>query len=415
VDPIEEFVARYRKEYDFYSRAARLVAETLDRDLQGAGIRCIVTDRAKSVSRLEAKCRQRAASSAYSSVDEIYDDIVDLAGVRVALYFPAEREQVEGLIRRTFVLIEEPKRFPEGSLPVSPRRFAGYNAVHFRVRLREADLGEADKRYAEARVEIQVASVLMHAWAEVEHDLVYKPLAGELSSGEHMLLDQLNGLVMAGEIALEALQKAGEVRVAETGRRFANHYDLAGHLLSAATVLEGPVNESGLGRVDDLFELLTRLDLDTPERLEPYVKALHGDLEARPIAEQIIDQVLAEDQERYDLYEAVRSHRRWAAAEPSDTDGNVEIGNFLAQWIRVERVLRDAFSELDDPRRVTPILRLADNPEVLDPDLRPEFHQLRRLRNNLVHGVEVPAAAELAEAAGRLSALADHIERRLHH
>jgi ppGpp synthetase/RelA/SpoT-type nucleotidyltranferase len=34
-------------------------------------------------------------------------------------------------------------------------------------------------------VEIQVASVLMHAWAEVEHDLVYKPVDQEpLSDAE---------------------------------------------------------------------------------------------------------------------------------------------------------------------------------------------------------------------------------------
>lgn len=70
------------------------------------------------------------------------------------------------------------------------------------MQLRDVSLSEAQKRYAEARVEIQVASVVMHAWAEVEHDLVYKPLAGELSQDEYAILDELNGLVMAGEIAL---------------------------------------------------------------------------------------------------------------------------------------------------------------------------------------------------------------------
>jgi ppGpp synthetase/RelA/SpoT-type nucleotidyltranferase len=36
----------------------------------------------------------------------------------------------------------------------------------------------AEERYSKACIEIQVASVLMHAWAEVEHDLLYKPLIG---------------------------------------------------------------------------------------------------------------------------------------------------------------------------------------------------------------------------------------------
>ena len=47
----------------------------------------------------------------------------------------------------------------------------------------------------------------MHAWSEVEHDLVYKPLAGDLSEEELAILDEINGLVLTGEIALERLQK----------------------------------------------------------------------------------------------------------------------------------------------------------------------------------------------------------------
>ena len=68
----------------------------------------------------------------------------------------------------------------------------------------------SEKRYCRARIEIQVASVLMHAWSEVEHDLIYKPLQGTLSKEELAILDELNGLVLAGEIALERLQAAGK-------------------------------------------------------------------------------------------------------------------------------------------------------------------------------------------------------------
>ncbi len=41
----------------------------------------------------------------------------------------------------------------------------------------------------------------MHAWSEVEHDLTYKPMQGTLSEEELSILDELNGLVLAGEIA----------------------------------------------------------------------------------------------------------------------------------------------------------------------------------------------------------------------
>jgi ppGpp synthetase/RelA/SpoT-type nucleotidyltranferase len=172
----------------------------------------MVTARGKSISRLEAKCRQREGRrGGYSSIEEIVDDIVDLAGVRVALYFPAERDQVDGLITRLFKQVSPRKDFPASSEPIRHgKRFSGYSASHYRVQLKEEELSDSEKRYATARIEVQVASVLMHAWAEVEHDLVYKPLAGDLSEEEYAILDQLNGLVIAGEIGLETLQKAGE-------------------------------------------------------------------------------------------------------------------------------------------------------------------------------------------------------------
>src|SRR5437763_624492 len=229
---IEEFIARYRREFDYYDQTARLVAQALDSNLQAAGIRSMVTSRAKSPSRLEAKVRQRARSKTYATPEDISADIVVLAGARVALYFPGERDQVDRLVRQLFVLLEPSKEFPASSKPTYKKRFSGYWATHYRVQLKESSLGTAQQRYAEARVEIQVASVLMHAWSEVEHDLVYKPFEGTLSDTEYAILDELNGLVIAGEIALELLQKAGETRVAGSERQFENHYDLASHLLS---------------------------------------------------------------------------------------------------------------------------------------------------------------------------------------
>lgn len=137
------------------------------------------------------------------------EDIVDLSGVRVALYFPAEREEVGRIIKSLFVPVVEPKEFPTPGQPTYEKRFSGYWATHYRVRLPEILLNESQKRYAEARIEIQVASVLMHVWSEVEHDLVYKPLQGQLSEEEYAILDELNGLALAGEVALERLPRAG--------------------------------------------------------------------------------------------------------------------------------------------------------------------------------------------------------------
>jgi ppGpp synthetase/RelA/SpoT-type nucleotidyltranferase len=415
---VEDFIARYRKEYDFYDQAARLVAQTLEGSLQAAGIRSMVTSRAKAVGRLEAKVRQRDTSKHYGSVDDIYSDIVDLAGARVALYFPGERAQVDSMIKSLFLLVEQPKEFPGASGPTYAKRFSGYWATHYRVQLREPTLSDAQKRYVEARVEIQVASVLMHAWAEVEHDLVYKPLQGQLSEDEYAILDELNGLVMAGEIALERLQRAGEARVAAGGRAFSNHYDLAAHLLTAAgPVLRGPVADTALGRVDLLFDLLKRLGLATPDLLRPYVTTLHGDTERRPFAEQIIDQLLAEDDARYKVYEEVRASRPAPGdygpglREAVEPDLHEAMGFFLAQWIAFERAIRQKTGRRtgEDLSRTVPVFRLLEKSGVLDNDTRREVELIRRIRNNVVHGIEIPDSIALREAAERLQAITERL------
>jgi ppGpp synthetase/RelA/SpoT-type nucleotidyltranferase len=417
---IEDFVQRYLKEYDFYEQAARVMAQMLDNALQSAGIRAMVTYRPKSPSRLEAKLRQRASTKNYSTVEDIYRDIVDLAGVRVALYFPAERDQVGKLISDLFTLIDPVKRFPEASVSSYQKRFSGYSATHYRVCLKESSLNEAQRHYADAAVEIQLASVLMHAWAEVEHDLVYKPMQGRLSHDEYAILDELNGLVIAGEIALERLQRAVEARVAAGERRFENHFELAAFLLDkAGPILKRPAPESGLGRVDLLYVLLERLEMRTPDALSPYLAALSGDVERRPLAEQIVDQLLAEDRDRYAIYEEIRvagDHEARVLLQAEQPAAPPElheaIGAFLAKWIMVEQLVREITYQRRGERSVAlPTSKVLQSLEISDAATRAEIERIRRLRNNLVHGIEVPGPADLLYAAERLDDVIVELQR----
>jgi ppGpp synthetase/RelA/SpoT-type nucleotidyltranferase len=413
---IEDFISRYRREYDFYDQSARLVAQLLDARLQAAGVRAIVTYRAKAAGPLESKVRDRATRVNYATVEDIYADIPDLAGARVALYFPGQREQVGVLVNELFVT-SKMKKFPDGTPAKYEKRFSGYSATHYHVRLRESTLVDSQKRYAEALIEVQVASVLMHAWSEVEHDLVYKPYQGTLSEDEYAILDELNGMVIAGEIALERLQRAGDVRVAATGRAFANHYELAAHLLSVLRELAEPADlQAGLGRVDLLYDLLTQLGVATPEAVKRYLTALHPDLERRPIADQIIDQLLSEDATRYQVYELIREGHPSPdtgaeAAEPVEQDAHEAIGEFLAAWIALEQLvgrLAPPDSKLRGPTMTT--RRIIASIARLDPATIVQFERLRRMRNNLVHGIEIPDPRDLREAAQQLDGIRQLLE-----
>lgn len=242
----------------------------------------------------------------------------------------------------------------------------------------------------------------MHAWSEVEHDLAYKPTQGQLTARELGLLDQLNGLVLAGEIALEQLQAAGQERVAEGKRTFASHFDVAAYLLQRARELSlEEVSAEGLGRVDELFEMLRTIEILTPKQLAPYVDQLHNDIELRPLADQIIDVLLAEDSSRYEVYGNIRGRGARAAGR----DQAASVGEFIGRWIELEQLLREVpLATNGRRRRPVPFGRELYDHGFLSKHDAMYFDQLRNMRNALVHGVETPPPDVLETATSRVQA-----------
>src|SRR5262249_51879202 len=124
---------------------------------------------------------------------------------------------------------------------------------------------------------------------------------------------------------------------------FSNHFDLAAYLLDASVpVLGDSVAVTDLGRIDLLFELLKSLKLGTPEALEPYIKTLRPDLEEEPLADQIIDQVVKQDKERYEIYNRLRANRlsphHVTESRPElDADADQEVDRFMDAWVALEQ------------------------------------------------------------------------------
>ncbi len=405
---IEDFIKQYVRELDYYSEVARIVEGRLKSALQSAGIRCIVTSRAKSIERLRTKCIQRNKAHHYSATEEIRADIADLAGVRVALYFPGERDEVDRIIGRLFNSLGERKEFPEKGKTREGNRFPGYSALHYRVSIKPDDLIGDELRFAIARVEIQVASVLMHGWSEVEHDLVYKPLNGDLSSEESALLDQLNGLVHAGEIALEQLQKAERKRVEEGEREFEIHYELAGFLLDHARELgKEAVSENELGPVDILYRFAKALNIATPNELKPYLAKVHERFDERALAEQVINQILNEDPEnRIKVLRRAAAIPRSAARRSDDGEVLQLLGKFVRAWASLEQ---DLFELAPGARNPIDALKHIGRNAKIDLVLADEIRHLRHMRNSIVHGQAEPDRKTLNDLLYRLDYISQEV------
>lgn len=401
---IDSFVAAYKRQVDFYLEAARICKSRCENLLKENGIRAIVSYRAKSPERLREKLEHRNGEH-YTSHEAIYNDIVDLAGVRIALYFPGDREQVHKLVLDAFDLLETPREFPTEASPRSGQKFSGYHATHYRVKLQPEDVSEEQRRYAEAPIEIQVASVLMHAWAEVEHDLVYKPSSGALSEDEYAILDQLNGLVLSGETALELLQRAVKKRVATGGGEFANQYELAaflvGQLQRSQPSMIGP-KEPIMGRVDLLLDLIRRGGLDSPDALAPYIAALDPDTEKRPIAEQTVDKLLAVRKDLNDVWITLQAAQGDTTSRIS-AEAHELLGRFVSQWLVLERFLERLWTPKLKAGSHWPAFSAGALKQIftyyeIDQRLAERLISLRFLRNQVMHGRKVVDIATLRAA-----------------
>ena len=318
-----------------------------------------------------------------------------MAGVRVSLYFPGDRDKANSLIADLFTILET-KQFPEQSRPPSyNKRFSGYWANHYRAQLKAESLDGTQKRYTDARIEIQVASVLMHAWSEVEHDLVYKPLQGTLSDEELAIVDELNGLVLAGEIALERLQSAGNERMKNKSTTFASQYDLASYLYNyLSNNFRREDVELRMGNVELLFKLISRLKMNTVKEIEPVLKSVKFEKDSRNISQQIIDQIITGSEKRYQIYQELR------------IDSNLEneacsqaINNFFSQWVPLERYLNSLAFKNSPKTRGAFNINTLKRMNVLDKDCLNKIISLRKTRNVLIHNIELPEADIISKQA----------------
>lgn len=125
-----------------------------------------VTSRLKDRESLSKKIDRK--KDKYSALD----NLTDIAGVRVITYYAEDVDKVAEIVEREFEV--DRKNSIDKRKSLEPDRF-GYCSVHYvvemsqeRIKLRE------NQAFRGLKCEIQIRSVLQHAWAEIEHDLGYK-------------------------------------------------------------------------------------------------------------------------------------------------------------------------------------------------------------------------------------------------
>lgn len=99
-------------------------------------------------------------------------EITDLVGFRIVAFYATDINAIAEMIDREFVIDEE--NSIDKRKAIEPDRF-GYMSLHYIVSLKKtrADLPEYIN-CKDFKFEIQIRTILQHAWAEIEHKLGYK-------------------------------------------------------------------------------------------------------------------------------------------------------------------------------------------------------------------------------------------------
>ncbi len=97
---------------------------------------------------------------------------MDLAGIRMITYFESDVYRVCEVVKQLFEILPDHPEDKREKLGVDK---VGYRSVHFVAEFPEKRTCLLEyKNYKGCRFELQIRSLLQHAWAEIEHDRNYK-------------------------------------------------------------------------------------------------------------------------------------------------------------------------------------------------------------------------------------------------
>jgi putative GTP pyrophosphokinase len=201
--------------YELLGKHISFIIENL---LQSNGIDYLsVTYRTKTKSGIEEKVKRKSYSK-----PEI--QLTDISGVRVILYFETDLPKACEIIKSTFNIdlensIDNDKRLSTDKI--------GYRSVHY-----VCDIGEQRKDLAEyvfisnLKCEIQVRTMLQHAWSELTHDRNYK-IGSHLPSDIQRKINLYSGMLeLADQGFSEIIESISQHREKLKIKPLENLYDL---------------------------------------------------------------------------------------------------------------------------------------------------------------------------------------------
>jgi len=164
---VKKILDDFKEKRALYEEFCLAMYNFLDSMLVIDGCKYQIFYRIKEFDKLEEKIiRKEKEGIIYTNLEELED----LAGLRILFYLESDKKKfVKKLLSELTgdVTIENHKKL------------SGYEATHITTSFGEKRISLSEySKFKGLKCEIQLTSILHHAWSEIEHDMIYKDTLG---------------------------------------------------------------------------------------------------------------------------------------------------------------------------------------------------------------------------------------------
>lgn len=198
IDKKYKLLTHYEKNEKKYFKILLALTKKCEAILADSGCNAQVKGRIKS---FDAFYRKLLARSQKTAITNPFEYITDIVGMRIVVPFLEDLESVENIITKNFQIIETEYKSRELSI----REF-GYDSIHILIAL-PADISKKYKLAECIKIEIQLRTILQDAWAEVEHELIYKTSIDKVEDTIRRKMIAINATLSLADITFQEIRE----------------------------------------------------------------------------------------------------------------------------------------------------------------------------------------------------------------
>ena len=160
----EELRVEYEKRLPRFKRCVENLVQAIEIFLQENNVLYLsVTGRVKDFESFAEKINRKKYLKPFEENE-------DFCGIRIIVYYQRDIQIIQEIVNREFTILESTIKAEQ----LAVNEF-GYRSNHSIVKIKNEWLSAPNYReLQEIKIEVQIRTILMHTWAEVEHKLAYK-------------------------------------------------------------------------------------------------------------------------------------------------------------------------------------------------------------------------------------------------